>query len=74
MKFAEELEKGVYSAALFLAVRPVLVCSSGPIVIVYPDAVWYQGVKPENVNEILEQHILNGKPVERLVIPDSAWG
>ncbi len=45
-------------------------CSKGPVVAVYPDAVWYGGVKPEDVPEILEQHVLGGRPVARLQIPD----
>ncbi len=46
-------------------------CSKGPTVVVYPDAIWYGGVKQEDVAEILEQHVLGGRPVERLQIPDS---
>jgi (2Fe-2S) ferredoxin len=46
-------------------------CELGPTVVVYPDAVWYGGVKPEDVDEIIESHIVGGKPVERLIIPDA---
>lgn len=75
MKFAEEMEKrGLFGKVVLSGSTCVGVCSAGTIVIVYPDAVWYQGVKPEDVNEILDQHIENGKPVERLVIPESTWG
>ncbi|MCS6824584.1 MAG: (2Fe-2S) ferredoxin domain-containing protein [Cytophagaceae bacterium] len=42
------------------------VCQSGPAVTVYPDGVFYGNVKVEDVKEIFEQHILGGKPVERL--------
>lgn len=45
-------------------------CAQGCTVVVYPDAVWYGHVKPEDVDEIIESHIVNGRPVERLVIPD----
>jgi (2Fe-2S) ferredoxin len=41
--------------------------ATGPTVIVHPDGIWYQTVKPEDVPEIIEQHILGGKPVERLI-------
>jgi len=75
MKFAEEMEKrGLFGKVVLSGSTCVGMCSAGTIVIVYPDAVWYQGVKPDNVNEIIEEHILKGKPVEKLVIPDSAWG
>ena len=45
-------------------------CEHGPTVVVYPDAVWYGRVKMEDVAEIVESHILEGKPVERLILPD----
>lgn len=46
-------------------------CEHGPTVVVYPDAVWYGGVREADVDEIVESHIIGGRPVERLVIPDS---
>jgi (2Fe-2S) ferredoxin len=44
--------------------------ATGPTVIVHPDGIWYQTVKPEDVAEIIEQHIVGGKPVERLINPE----
>ena len=41
-------------------------CEHGPNVVVYPEAVWYGGVKPEDVAEIVESHIVGGVPVRRL--------
>jgi (2Fe-2S) ferredoxin len=38
--------------------------------VVYPEAVWYAHVGIADVDEIIESHILGGKPVERLVLPD----
>jgi (2Fe-2S) ferredoxin len=46
-------------------------CELGPAVVVYPEAVWYGRVRPEDVDEIIESHIVGGKPLERLVIPDA---
>ena len=43
-------------------------CSIGPTVLVYPDGVWYAQVRPSDVPEIIEEHLLNGKPVERLAL------
>ena len=37
----------------------------------YPDAVWYGRVTLDDVDEIIESHVLDGKPVERLTLPDS---
>ncbi len=42
-------------------------CMFGPTVVVYPDAVWYGRVTPNDVQEIIEKHIIGGEPVERLV-------
>ncbi len=42
-------------------------CARGPIVVVYPDGSFYQHVKPEDVTEIVLEHILKGRPVERLL-------
>jgi (2Fe-2S) ferredoxin len=41
-------------------------CFEGPAVVVYPDAVWYVGLKAEDVGEIVEEHLVAGVPVERL--------
>lgn len=46
-------------------------CEHGPNVVVYPEAVWYGGVTAADVDEIVESHIVGGRPVQRLVIPDS---
>jgi (2Fe-2S) ferredoxin len=45
-------------------------CEHGPNVVVYPEAVWYGGVTLADVDEILESHILSGRPVERLRLPN----
>lgn len=42
-------------------------CAIGPAVLVYPDGVWYAHVTPADVPEIIESHLRNGVPVERLV-------
>lgn len=43
-------------------------CEFGPSVVVYPEGVWYGGVKAEDVPEIIESHLIGGVPVERLRI------
>ena len=45
-------------------------CEHGPNVVVYPDAVWYGRVSEADVEEIVESHILGGRPVERLRLPE----
>ncbi len=47
-------------------------CERGPNMIVYPEGIWYSGVKPEDVPEIVSSHFQNGRPVARLVNTDAA--
>ena len=44
-------------------------CEFGPTVVVYPEGVWYGPVKASDVDEIVQSHIVEGKPVARLRIP-----
>ena len=41
-------------------------CEHGPMMVVYPEAVWYGNLKPEDAAEIVEQHLVGGSPVQRL--------
>ena len=43
-------------------------CSIGTAVLVYPEGVWYAQVQPEDVQEIVEEHIEKGNVVERLAL------
>lgn len=45
-------------------------CERGPSVVVYPEGIWYGGVKVEDVAEIVESHLIQGTPVERLLMRD----
>jgi (2Fe-2S) ferredoxin len=41
-------------------------CEAGPSIVVYPEGVWYGGVKVEDVPEIVQRHLRDGQVVERL--------
>lgn len=43
-------------------------CEEGPVVVVYPEAVWYTYVDKADVDEIIEEHLQHGRVVERLKI------
>lgn len=43
-------------------------CSEGPVLVVYPEAVWYTYVDKEDIDEIVASHLQQGKVVERLKI------
>ena len=42
-------------------------CAAGPVVVVYPEGIYYSHVKPEDVEEIVNEHIIKGRPVQRLI-------
>lgn len=44
-------------------------CAAGPVAVVYPEAVWYTFVDTDDIDEIVESHLKNGKVVTRLLIP-----
>lgn len=43
-------------------------CAEGPVLVIYPEGVWYTYQNKEDLDEILEQHILHGQPVTRLLL------
>ncbi|HTY04169.1 MAG TPA: ferredoxin [Rhodocyclaceae bacterium] len=43
-------------------------CELGPVIVVYPEAVWYTYVDREDIDEIIESHLVRGKVVERLLV------
>ena len=43
-------------------------CEEGPVIVVYPEGVWYSYIDQEDVDEIIEEHLLQGRIVERLKI------
>ena len=45
-------------------------CEHGPMVVIYPEAVWYGNVRPEDAAEIVEEHLVGGRPVERLRVAE----
>lgn len=44
------------------------ICDFGPTVAIYPEGIFYVGVKKEDVKEIIDSHIINKIPVERLLL------
>lgn len=68
-KFMEEVEdRGLTDDVMITNTGCLGICSTGPIVVVYPENVWYKDVSIRDVAEIVESHFENGEKVERLVI------
>ncbi len=43
-------------------------CEEGPVLVVYPEETWYTYVDKDDLDEIIEEHLVNGRPVSRLKI------
>ena len=48
-------------------------CEFGVSVVIYPEGIWYGGVTPEDVPQIIERTVLNGEVIERLLIKDPRY-
>jgi (2Fe-2S) ferredoxin len=70
---AEAFKQKLYERGLKRIVRPnrslcLDQCAQGVTLVVYPEGVWYGHVTVADVDEIIEEHILGGRPVQRLVL------
>jgi len=66
--FREELQKkNLDKEVLVIATGCHGMCEFGPIVVVYPEGTFYSQVKPEDVAEIVEEHLYKGRIVNRLL-------
>ena len=43
-------------------------CEEGPVLVRYPEGIWYTYIDEEDIDEIVDSHLIAGKPVERLKI------
>ncbi|MBI4664837.1 MAG: (2Fe-2S) ferredoxin domain-containing protein [Nitrospinae bacterium] len=75
-KFADLLnQKNMYDKVMVTGARSCMgPCQNGPLVVVYPENVWYGNVTEADVAEIFENHFIQGKPVERLILPPEIFG
>lgn len=73
-RFQQELRRqGVQAPARMNKAGCLDRCELGPVVVVYPEGVWYRiGDLDVDVEEIVREHFLGGKPVERLRLPERA--
>ena len=45
-------------------------CAEGPVLVIYPDNIWYQYQTQADIDEIIAEHVLNNRIVQRLVLPN----
>ena len=70
-EFAAQLEaNGIAEEVKIVQTGCFGLCALGPVVIVYPDGTFYSRVQKEDIAEIVSEHLLKGRPVERLVYND----
>ncbi|TVR93743.1 MAG: (2Fe-2S) ferredoxin domain-containing protein [Wenzhouxiangellaceae bacterium] len=49
-------------------------CEQGPCLVVYPDGIWYTFVDEDDLDEIIQSHLVENRVVERLRLPDAPIG
>jgi len=47
-------------------------CEHGPVLVIYPEETWYTYLDRNDIDEIIESHLINGRPVERLLIENKS--
>lgn len=72
--FSEKLiASGLMNQVSLVATGCLGPCRAGVNVLIYPGATWYMAVTPDNVDQIINQHLKAGSVVEELVAPDALW-
>jgi (2Fe-2S) ferredoxin len=67
-RMGKALEVGRLTDIGFTASGCLGFCSAGPLMVVYPEGVWYRPTTAADIDEIVEAHFKQGKRVDRLVM------
>ena len=72
-RFEQQIkEKGLDKEVKVIRTGCFGLCEAGPVVIIYPEGTFYSRVKVEDVDEIVSEHLLKGRPVQHLIYTDHA--
>jgi NADP-reducing hydrogenase subunit HndC len=76
-KVHDEFEQRIKEAGLENEVKVITtgcfgLCACGPVVVIYPEGAFYQHIKPENVQEIVDEHIIKGRIVSKLLYKETS--
>jgi len=66
-------EKGLWGGCLLTSSGCMGACDGGPVIVVYPEGVMYSRVTAADVAAIVDEHLIGGRPVERLQAPKEIW-
>lgn len=75
MEVMDEFEKHLKEKGLEKEIKLVKtgcfgLCAKGPIIMIYPDSTMYALVQPEDVEEIIDEHLIKGRKIDRLLMTD----
>lgn len=53
-------------------VQCLRICTGGPIMVVYPEGTWYAGMTPDRIPRFVQEHLVDGKPIEEWIFARNA--
>ncbi len=60
-------DKGLTNVCLRTKVGCLRICCAGPTMVVYPEGTWYQGMTTERIPRFVQEHLVDGKPIQEWV-------